>query len=66
MKNVPMSEPDTGDVIVFEKAGAYCMTEGISLFLSRDLPEILLADATGKVICAREAYETYKLNISNQ
>lgn len=67
MKNVPMSEPDTGDVIVFEKAGAYCMTEGISLFLSRDLPEILLADeTTGKVICAREAYETYKLNISNQ
>ncbi len=65
MKNLPMPEPDIGDVIVFERAGAYCMTEGISLFLSRDLPAVLLADHEGRIICAREAYETYRLNTLN-
>lgn len=30
------------DIIIFKNTGAYCMTEGISLFLSRDLPKIYL------------------------
>jgi len=31
---------EAGDYIVFHKAGAYCMTEGSTLFLSRDIPAI--------------------------
>lgn len=62
MKNTPMSDLKIGDAIVFEKTGAYCMTEGISLFLSRDLPQILLIDENENIISAREAVETYKIN----
>ena len=31
-----------GDLLVFENAGAYSVTEGLGLFLSRDLPQIVL------------------------
>lgn len=42
VKQFPISDLQIGDVLVFENTGAYCMTEGISLFLSRDLPEVIL------------------------
>ena len=38
VKRLPLGGLEIGDVLVFEQAGAYCMTEGIALFLSRDLP----------------------------
>lgn len=51
-----------GDVLVFEKAGAYCVTEGISLFLSRDLPRVIMVDRTGRMVQVRDRIETYALN----
>ncbi len=42
VKSLPLAGLRTGDVLVFERAGAYCVTEGISLFLSRDLPAVVL------------------------
>ncbi len=39
-KHVPLMEPAKDDLLVFENAGAYSMTESMSLFLSRDLPQI--------------------------
>lgn len=65
MKNTPMTDLKIGDAIVFEKTGAYCMTEGISLFLSRDLPQVLIIDENGNINCARETVATYKLNKAN-
>lgn len=62
MKNTPMSDLKIGDAIVFEKTGAYCMTEGISLFLSRDLPQILLIDENGGITSVRDSVATYKIN----
>ena len=50
-----------GDVLVFEKTGAYAVTEGISLFLSRDLPRVWLY-AQGKWTLIREKYMTEELN----
>lgn len=41
VKNLPLSDPQLQDVLVFERTGAYSVTEGIYLFLSRDLPQIL-------------------------
>jgi len=42
---------ETGDYIVFHKAGAYCMTEGSTLFLSRDIPAIFnICDGELKII----------------
>lgn len=35
------------DILAFEKTGAYSVTEGVSLFLSRDLPRVYLAKGNG-------------------
>lgn len=63
VKQLPVSNLQIGDVFVFKNTGAYCMTEGISLFLSRELPEVaLLKD--GKLAIVRDAFKTYALNMS--
>lgn len=51
-----------GDRLVFPNAGAYCMTEGISLFLSRDLPRIYLTDASGEMRLIRDRIPTDPIN----
>ena len=35
-----MQHPEVDDILVFMNVGAYSVTEGISLFLSRDLPRV--------------------------
>lgn len=64
VKQLPVSNLQTGDVFIFKNTGAYCMTEGISLFLSRELPEVALLK-NGEVKLVREAFKTYTLNKSN-
>ncbi|MDO4566080.1 MAG: alanine racemase [Oscillospiraceae bacterium] len=51
-----------GDILAFKNAGAYCMTEGLSLFLSRALPAVVLVDTDGGDALLRQAVETYPLN----
>ena len=51
-----------GDRVVFPNAGAYCMTEGLALFLSRDLPRVYLCDEFGTVRLVRERIETSGMN----
>lgn len=46
-KEIELPEVGVGDYIVFHNAGAYCMTEGMALFLSRDIPAVFRAD--GKI-----------------
>jgi hypothetical protein len=38
------------------------MTEGLSLFLSRDLPRVILADRQGNLVQARDRIETWTFN----
>lgn len=40
VKNLPLGTPQTGDMIIFYNIGAYSVTEGIYLFLSRRMPLI--------------------------
>ena len=61
-KQLELCNPQIGDVLVFERAGAYCMTEGLSLFLSRDLPRIAIRGADGTVRIARDRIETNPFN----
>lgn len=63
VKQLPMNRPEIGDVLVFENTGAYCMTEGISLFLSRALPAVVLLREDGSPELVREVSETYKMNM---
>ena len=66
VKQLPLPSLHVGDVLAFERTGAYCMTEGISLFLSRDLPAVLYRHPDGQVDELRPHFETYHLNTPNQ
>ena len=50
-----------GDILVFERVGAYSVTEGISLFLSRDLPRVYLS-GNGRLTMARNQIFTEDFN----
>ena len=63
VKQFPVNNLKIGDVFVFENTGAYCMTEGISLFLSRRLPKIIKILPNGKLETVREHLDTYKINM---
>ena len=39
------------------------MTEGISLFLSRDLPQVLINDENNNIRVVRNITPTYKFNM---
>ncbi len=62
VKQAPVGELDIGDRIAFPNAGAYCMTEGMALFLSRDLPRVYLRDGAGELKLVRQRIETSSLN----
>lgn len=61
-KQTELSDIEIGDIICFENTGAYSVTEGISLFLSRDIPAVYLTDGKNGYRCVREPYESNLLN----
>ena len=58
LKEFPLPEPQLGDVLVFDRVGAYSPLEGIALFLSRDLPQVALYSARDGLRRVREAVPT--------
>ena len=52
---------DAADVIRFDKVGAYSVTEGLYLFLSRDLPSVYLRQ-NGNLTLVRKSMQTDKIN----
>ena len=64
IKQYPVKNLQIGDAFIFKNTGAYCMTEGISLFLSRELPQVALIK-NGKLELVRESFKTYTLNSPN-
>ena len=65
VKQLPVCDLKIGDTVMFKNTGAYCPTEGISLFLSRELPRVLLLGADGEITCVREPINTHIFNSSN-
>lgn len=61
-KQIYLPRIQIGDTICFENTGAYCMTEGISIFLSRDIPSVYILQEDGNLLCARKSFETMQLN----
>ncbi len=55
-----------GDILRFSLAGAYCSTEGISLFLTRDLPALALLSEDHAIEPLRGHIGTGRLNAPNQ
>jgi len=61
VREIHMPELTTGDLLVFENIGAYSVTEGIYLFLSRAMPKIVLYNSAGTVL-ARDTVRTSRIN----
>ena len=61
VKNLTLTKLNIGDVFIFKNVGAYSVTEGISLFLSRDLPKVIIKNNNTYQL-VRDNIATYKLN----
>ncbi len=61
LKNVTLGKLKFGDVFCFKLTGAYSATEGIALFLSRDLPKIIISKGS-KNILVRDIMNTSDIN----
>jgi len=61
-REVPLPSPKIGDRLVFKNIGAYSITEGIYLFLSRDLPAVYAKELDGSYKMLRGSDPTYKTN----
>ena len=62
-REVELNHLEIGDTLIFENVGAYSVTEGIYLFLSRTLPRVYLKDENGYLTLVRDAMETSDINI---
>ena len=63
LKNQELQGFKIGDHLVFERVGAYSVTEAMALFLSRDLPIITFYSKEEGFKVVRESQETYTLNM---
>ncbi len=61
VKQAMLPKVRVGDTLCFKNTGAYCMTEGISLFLSRELPAVYLLK-NDELLLVRRSFETSVLN----
>ena len=61
VKNIQCNKLKLNDTFIFKNVGAYSSTEGISLFLSRDLPKVIIKNNNTYQL-VRDNIETYKLN----
>lgn len=62
IRDFPGGELKIGDILALENIGAYSVTEGIYLFLSRDMPSIVTKDKD-TISLVREVKHTWKLNL---
>lgn len=66
VKSLPLENPQIGDILEFQRVGAYAMCEGISLFLSRDLPSIYLYSKQDGLCLQRSRFETNIFNYKGE
>lgn len=62
VKNINTRKLNIGDTFVFKNTGAYSSTEGISLFLSRDLPKVVIVKKDGNFVLVRDIIKTSEVN----
>lgn len=65
IKQLPINDLQIGDYLIFKRVGAYSVTEGISLFLSRNLPSIIKKDRQENYQQIRKNLPIYSLNTPN-
>lgn len=62
VKNLELTDLKIGDMLVFHNIGAYSVTEGIYLFLSRNLPNIIEYSSKNGARLLRGQNPTYVIN----
>ena len=62
VRKAELPKLDIGDVICFSRCGAYSISEGIAIFLSRSLPNVALYSEKDGLTLSRQITETYPLN----
>ena len=65
LKKLPLVDVRVGDCLVFHNIGAYSVTEGISLFLSRNLPKIYRYQEEEGLSLLRDGLDTWPVNTRN-
>lgn len=65
VKNLELENAKIGDMLVFHNIGAYSVTEGIYLFLSRNLPNIIEYSKESGAVLLRGQEPTYVINSRN-
>ena len=62
VRQIRLHDLKIGDILAFCNTGAYSVTEGIHLFLSRKMPRIILLSEDGSTTLARDFTDTSSLN----
>ena len=62
VRNVELCDLHEGDILAFHNAGAYSVTEGIALLLSRTLPRVIIRKDDDTFALGRDFTETSPLN----
>ena len=65
VKNLELKDAKIGDMIAFYNIGAYSVTEGIYLFLSRRMPAIVMYSTKNGYRVIRKSVETFLINSSD-
>ena len=60
-RNLELAKLEQDDYFLFGRIGAYSVTEGIYLFLSRDLPKVFFWQG-GSLDLVRDSHGTWKWN----
>lgn len=61
-RSVKLPQLSIGDILCFHQAGAYAITEGMALFLSRDLPAVVLYSEENGPRFVRNHWSTHHFN----
>lgn len=62
VRDLEIGEPEVGDHMIFHTCGAYSVTEGMALFLSRELPQVIFYSVNKGFQCVRKPMGTDIIN----
>ncbi len=65
VRDLKLANAETGDLLIFADIGAYSVTEGIYLFLGRDMPKIVMYN-NGQTKLVRDTVNTWRLNTGSE
>lgn len=62
LRDVSLPQLDKGDILIFKNCGAYSITEGMALFLSRELPAVIFCNKDTGFVRVRDRIGTHLIN----